>query len=104
MTRTLTRREKYRLRRALYKWMRYAYYFHGDLPRPSIFSPLGNDMRLNQLRALPNSELGELRDLWRTAEDIVELKICPSIVNVRIGAVRAPNHLPNPHAPHAART
>ncbi|CAK7272194.1 hypothetical protein SEPCBS57363_005008 [Sporothrix epigloea] len=86
MTRTLTRQENYRLRRALYNWMRFAYYFHGDLPRPSLSFPLGNDVRLNQLRALPNSELGELRDLWRTVEDIVELEICPSIANVRIGA------------------
>ena len=87
MTRSLNRRESFRLRRALYHWMRYAYYFHGDLPRPNLFVPSGRDIRINQLRALSNSELGELKDLWRTVEDIIELTICPSITNVRIGAV-----------------
>ncbi|OAA55919.1 histone deacetylase [Niveomyces insectorum RCEF 264] len=86
MTRSLTPRENARLRRALYHWMRYAYYFHGDLPRPSLFSPWGRDVRINQLRTLSNSELGELKDLWRTVEDIIELTMCPSIDNVRIGA------------------
>ncbi|CAK7230333.1 hypothetical protein SCUCBS95973_007536 [Sporothrix curviconia] len=86
MTRSLTHRENFRLRRALYNWMRYAYYFHGDLPRPNLFAPSGRDIRINQLRALSNSELGELKDLWRTVEDIIELTMCPSIANVRIGA------------------
>ncbi|CAK7265943.1 hypothetical protein SEPCBS119000_001769 [Sporothrix epigloea] len=36
---------------------------------------------MNQLRALSNSELGQLSDLWRPVEDIVELEICPSIAN-----------------------
>ncbi|ERS94966.1 hypothetical protein HMPREF1624_08678 [Sporothrix schenckii ATCC 58251] len=86
MTRSLTSRENFRLRRALYHWMRYAYYFHGDLVRPNVFVPSGRDIRINQLRSLSNSELGELKDLWRTVEDIIELTMCPSIANVRIGA------------------
>ena len=86
MTRSLSPREGFRLRRALYTWMRYAFYFHGDLPRPNLFLPAGRDMRINQLRVLPNSQLSELKDLWITVEDIVKLKVCPSIDNVRIGA------------------
>ncbi|EPE07735.1 f-box domain-containing protein [Ophiostoma piceae UAMH 11346] len=85
-TRSLSPREGFRLRRALYTWMRYAFYFHGDLPRPNLFIPAGRDMRINQLRVLPNSQLSELKDLWVTVEDIVELNVCPSIDNVRIGA------------------
>lgn len=92
MTRSLTERENFCLRRALYHWMRYAYYFHGDLVRPNLFVPSGRDIRINQLRALSNSELGELKDLWRTVEDIIELTMCPSIANVRIGAVSYPSN------------
>lgn len=87
LTRSLSARENFRLRRALYNWMRYAYYFHGDLPRPNVFVPAGRDVRINQLRALGNSQLGELTDLWRTVEDIIELSLCPSVDIIRIGAV-----------------
>ncbi len=95
MTRSLTPYENFRLRRALYNWMRYAFYFHGDFARPNLFVPSGRDVRINQLRTLSNSQLGELKDLWRTVEDIIELTMCPSIDSVRIGAVswhRAPIH------------
>jgi len=85
-TRSLVPHENERLRGALYAWMRYAYYFHGDLPRPNLYVPSGRDMRVNQLRVMSNSQLRELRDLWLTVEDIIELKLCPSIDNVRIGA------------------
>jgi len=88
-TRSLTARENERLRGALYIWMRYAYYFHGELPRPNLFVPSGRDLRVNQLRALSNSGLRALRDLWVTVEDVIEL-LCPSVDNVRIGAVRVP--------------
>lgn len=86
LTRSLSPRENWRLRRALYNWMRYAYYFHGDLPRPNVFVPAGRDVRVNQLRTLCNSQLSELKDLWRTVEDIVELSLCPSVDIVRMGA------------------
>lgn len=84
MTRSLTPREAVRLRRALYTWMRYAFYFHGDLPRPNIYCPAGRDVRINFLRALSNTQLGALKDLWITVEDIVELNVCPSIDNVQM--------------------
>jgi len=90
-TRSLNARENERLRAALYNWMRYAYYFHGDLPRPNRWVPAGRDVRLNQLRMLSNSQLRELKDLWLTVEDIVELRLCPSIDNVRLGAVSDSN-------------
>lgn len=85
-TRSLEPQENERLRRALYAWMRYAYYFHGDLPRPNLYEPAGNDPRVNQLRAMSNTELRGLRDLWLTVEDIVELKLCPAVDHVRIGS------------------
>lgn len=85
-TRSLEPQENERLRRALYAWMRYAYYFHGDLPRPNLYEPAGNDPRVNQLRAMSNTELRGLRDLWLTVEDIVELKLCPAVDHIRIGS------------------
>ena len=89
-TRSLTDQENERLRRALYTWMRYSYYFHADLRRPNLYIPAGNDLRANFLRILSNSELRELKDLWLTVEDIVELKLCPSTDNVCINAVSIP--------------
>ena len=86
-TRSLLPHENHRLRRSLYVWMRYSFYFHGDLPRPNTSFPAGRDMRINQLRVLSNSELRELRDLWSTVQDIVRLKLCPSVAIVRSNAV-----------------
>ncbi len=87
-TRSLTPPENERLRRALYVWMRYAFYFHGELPRPSSQVPLGRDQRVNQLRVLSNSDLRALQDLWITVEDVIGLKLCPSTHGVRVDAVR----------------
>jgi len=86
-TRSLLPHENYRLRSSLYTWMRYSFYFHGDLPRPNTFFPAGRDIRINQLRVLSNSELRELGDLWSTVQDIIRLKLCPSIALVRSNAV-----------------
>ncbi len=93
-TRSLVPRENERLRQALYTWMRYAYYFHGELARPNLQVPSGRDPRANQLRVLPNSELRALQDLWHTVKDVIELKLCPSVESIRIIAVRIRLWLP----------
>lgn len=85
--RILTQAENERLRRALYHWMRYAYYFHGNLERPDSHVPV----HARFLRALSNSELRELKDLWLTVRDIVEHKLCPSIDKVNVLAVSCPH-------------
>lgn len=85
--RSLTATESERLRRALYAWMRYAYYFHGDLPRPLPYIATGTDVRINQLRCLPNRRLRELQDLWMTVQDVIEVKLCPSIETIRVNTV-----------------
>ena len=87
LTRSLLPEENHRLRNSLYIWMRYSFYFHGDLPRPNTFFPDGRDVRVNQLRILPNSELRGLRDLWSTVQSTIRRKLCPSIAIVRSNAV-----------------
>ena len=77
--RTLGAHEAERLRGALYRWMSYAHYFHGDLPRPRyIPRAYSSDPRCSFLRQLSDTELLELDDLWMVVRIIVEQKICPS--------------------------
>lgn len=70
--RELRPHEKERLRAALYRWMSYAQYFHGELKRPSMFlpEPRSMDIRCQKLRVLSNVELIELEDLWNTVISI----------------------------------
>jgi hypothetical protein len=72
--------ESKRLRAALYCWMSYAQFFHGDLPRPNGFVPQqgSTDIRCKRLRLLSDHELYELDDLWETVQRIVKEDICPS--------------------------
>lgn len=71
--RVLRPHEKERLRGAIYRWMSYAQYFHGDFKRPSRFlpEPRSMDIRCDTLRVLSNVELIELEDLWDTVVSIV---------------------------------
>ncbi|KAK7723807.1 hypothetical protein SLS64_000138 [Diaporthe eres] len=72
--------EAKRLRAALYRWMSYAQFFHGDLPRPNNFVPQqrSTDIRCKRLRLLSDHELHELDDLWETVHCMVRGEICPS--------------------------
>lgn len=72
--------ESKRLRAALYSWMSYAQFFHGDLPRPNNFVPQqgSTDIRCKRLRLLSDHELHELDDLWETVQCMVRGEICPS--------------------------
>lgn len=72
--------EAKRLRAALYRWMSYAQFFHGDLPRPNNFVPQhgSTDIRCKRLRLLSDHELHELDDLWETVQCMVRGEICPS--------------------------
>lgn len=78
--RELRPNESERLRAALYRWMSYAYFFHGDLPRPNKFVPqkYSTDIRCKRLRLLSDVELHELNDLWETVQKMVKCNICPS--------------------------
>ncbi|KAK2607693.1 hypothetical protein N8I77_006354 [Diaporthe amygdali] len=78
--RELQPHESERLRAALYRWMSYAQFFHGDLPRPNNFVPQhgSTDIRCKQLRLLSDHELHELDDLWETVRRMVQGDICPS--------------------------
>lgn len=71
--RELRPHEKDRLRGAIYRWMSYAQYFHGDFKRPSKFLPVARsmDIRCMKLRVLSNAELIELEDLWDTVVSMV---------------------------------
>lgn len=71
--RELRPHEKKRLRAALYQWMSYAQYFHGDFKRPSRFLPEARsmDIRCQKLRMLSTVKLIELEDLWETVVSIV---------------------------------
>lgn len=82
--RALRPREAERLRGALYHWMSYARYFHGDgLPRPGWGIGEGSpDLRCRKLRLLSNAELCQLNDLWQTAVSMVQMHICPSTEQV----------------------
>ncbi|KAL8381006.1 hypothetical protein RB595_005346 [Gaeumannomyces hyphopodioides] len=83
--RRLRAHETVRLRRALYHWMRYDYYFHGDrLPPPGPLEPFGSDERCNFVRMLDSGEASELADLWITVKAAVT-SLCPSLVAVRLG-------------------
>lgn len=78
--RTLGVHEAERLRGALYRWMSYSHYFHGDLPRPRYIPRAhSSDPRCSFLRQLSDTELLELDDLWMVVRIIVEQKICPSL-------------------------
>lgn len=78
--RGLRPREAERLRAAMYRWMSYAQFFHGELPRPSKFVPqkYSTDVRCKRLRLLSDVELHELNDLWETVQKMVQCDICPS--------------------------
>ena len=72
--------EGQRLRAAVYRWMSYAHYFHGDFPRPRyIPRAYSSDPRCSFLRQLSDAEILELEDLWMVVRIIVEQKICPSV-------------------------
>lgn len=76
--------ESMRLRAALYRWMSYAQFFHGELPRPNSFVPQqgSTDVRCKRLRLLSDHELHELDDLWETVQRMVKGDICPSTETV----------------------
>lgn len=76
--------ESTRLRAALYRWMSYAQFFHGELPRPNSFVPQqgSTDVRCKRLRLLSDHELYELDDLWETVQRMVRGDICPSTETV----------------------
>lgn len=83
--RRLRAHEALRLRRALYHWMRYDYYFHGvRLPPPGPSDPFGPDERCNFVRMLDSGEASELADLWITVKAAVA-SLCPSLAAVRLG-------------------
>jgi hypothetical protein len=73
--------EKERLRRALYRWWLYAFYFHGDMPRPRRGQPEAcvDDIRTSQMRLYCTSDLLELLDLVATIKDLIQHYICPSL-------------------------
>lgn len=79
--RWLTTDERHRLRRALYRWWLYAFYFHGDMPRPrrGLPEPYVNDIRTSQMRLYPTSELLELLDLVASYKDLILHYICPNL-------------------------
>lgn len=79
--RLLRSHEMERFRRAFYRWWLYGFYFHGDLPRPSIGlpEPFANDVRVSQLRRYSTSELLELMDLVETMKDVVLHYLCPRL-------------------------
>ncbi|EJT79221.1 hypothetical protein GGTG_04307 [Gaeumannomyces tritici R3-111a-1] len=82
--RRLRPHEAVRLRRALYHWMRYDYYFHGDrLPPPGPLEPFGSDERCNFVRMLDSGEASELADLWITVK-AAAASLCPSLTAVRL--------------------
>lgn len=76
--------ESRRLRSAMYRWISYAHFFHGELPRPNNFVPqkYSTDVRCKRLRLLSDVELHELNDLWETVQKMVQYNICPSTEKV----------------------
>ncbi|KFA73726.1 hypothetical protein S40288_06253 [Stachybotrys chartarum IBT 40288] len=84
--RSLRPNERFRFRRALYRWWLYGIYFHGEMRRPRIGlpEPLVDDIRTSQMRRHSTSELLELMDLVETMKDVVLHYICPRL---------DPNHL-----------
>lgn len=75
--RVLNVEEGRRLRAALYVWIRYHFYFHGDLRRPYD----SYRMRTNMLLMLDSGELTDLEDLWETVRSVVEW-LCPCLAVV----------------------
>lgn len=73
--------EQHRFRRALYRWWLYAFYFHGDLPRPQSWQPAAfvDDIRLCQMRMYATSELLEMLDLLAAVFHLVQHYICPTL-------------------------
>lgn len=73
--------EQHRFRRALYRWWLYAFYFHGDLPRPHTWQPAAfvNDVRICQMRMYATSELVEMLDLLAAVFHLVQHYICPTL-------------------------
>ncbi|KAK2047359.1 F-box domain-containing protein [Colletotrichum somersetense] len=79
--RQLSEAEKYKLRRALYRWWLYAFYFHGELPRPRSGQPepFVNDVRTSHMRLYPTCELMEIRDLFMSMKNLVRHYIYPNL-------------------------
>ncbi|KAK6226342.1 F-box domain-containing protein [Colletotrichum tabaci] len=79
--RQLSEAERFKLRRALYRWWLYAYYFHGELPRPRSGQPepFVNDVRVSHMRLYPTRELMELMDLFLSMKDLVRHYIYPNL-------------------------
>ncbi|KAJ0288303.1 hypothetical protein COL940_002090 [Colletotrichum noveboracense] len=73
--------EKFRFRRALYRWWLYAFYFHGELPRPRGGHPEAfvNDVRISQMRLYPSTELMELKDLFTSVKQLVRHYVYPNL-------------------------
>lgn len=73
--------EQHRFRRALYRWWLYAFYFHGDLPRPHGAQPVAfaDDVRICQMRMYATSELVEMLDLLAVVFHLVQHYICPTL-------------------------
>lgn len=79
--RFLERHEQHRFRRALYRWWLYAFYFHGNLPRPHSAQPVAfvDDIRICQMRRYPTCELVEILDLLTAVFHLVQHYICPTL-------------------------
>ncbi|EFQ32930.1 F-box domain-containing protein [Colletotrichum graminicola] len=79
--RQLSAAEKHKLRRALYRWWLYAFYFHGELPRPRSGQPepFVNDVRTSHMRLYPTCELMEIRDLFMSMKNLVRHYIYPNL-------------------------
>ncbi|KAL0940663.1 F-box domain protein [Colletotrichum truncatum] len=73
--------EKFKLRRALYRWWLYAFYFHGELPRPRSGGPepFVNDVRTSQMRFHPTRELMEMKDLFTSVKILVRHYVYPNL-------------------------
>lgn len=73
--------EQHRLRRALYRWWLYAFYFHGDFPRPYSWQPAAfvDDIRICQMRMYATNELIEMLDLLAAVFHLVQHYICPTL-------------------------
>ncbi|KAF6839127.1 F-box domain protein [Colletotrichum musicola] len=79
--RQLDEAERFKLRRALYRWWLYAFYFHGELPRPRSGPPESfvNDIRTSQMRLYASRELMEMRDLLGAVKELVRHYIFPNL-------------------------
>lgn len=79
--RQLDETERFKLRRALYRWWLYAFYFHGELPRPRGGQPESfvNDIRSSQMRLYASRELMEMKDLFAAVKELVRHYIFPNL-------------------------